>query len=330
MIFVFDLEGPLSPMDHAAEAMRIIGKKLGQNDFFDFFGMFSLYDDELTFEQKPGYNPGDTLRLIAPIIATRLSDNDLREISEQATLTPGAQDLIDTLELDDVYVASTSYQQHAYTIARKLGLKEENVNCTELPKYSEFPYYDRLFEIFEKFKSSDISVVKKDLDALFWGEMNYDYLKTKVCGGQRKLDVVERLSFDRGRPVSEFVVVGDSITDINMLKGVRQQGGLAISFNGNEYSAPKANLAVSANSLMAIRPILDNIDDPWTFVDSWNYSQDKYKLLEGETKEYFEENQVKAYYDKIKPSTSDSMMDEIIKTQKEMRKKIRAEYGDLS
>jgi energy-converting hydrogenase A subunit R len=326
MILVFDLEGPLSPMDHAAEAMRIIGNKLEKPDFFDLFQMLSLYDDELTIEDKPGYNPGDTLRLIAPIISTQLSEDELVEISDEATMTPGAKDLIASLDIDNVHVASTSYQQHAHTIAKKLGIKLENVNCTQLPEYRDFPYLDDLLDIFEGYKKTDIATVKRDLDGLFWGEMDADYLKTKVCGGQRKMDVVESVSVDRGVDISEFVVVGDSITDINMLEGVKKEGGLAISFNGNQYSAPKANLAVSAMSLMAIKPLVDNFPDWKEFVEDWSVTQEKNKLLEPETKAYFEENNLKPRYDEVRQTN----IDEVVAKQKEMRVAIRKEYGELT
>ncbi len=327
MILVFDLEGPLSPLDHAAEAMRIIGQKLDRPDFFEFFQMLSLYDDELTLEGKPGYNPGDTLRLIAPIVSTQLTEGELVEISDEAALTPGAKDLMEGLDMNDVYVASTSYQQHAYTISDKLGIDLQNVNCTILPKYKDFPHLDELLEIFDGYKKSDdMQTAKRELDALFWGGMDYDYLKTKVCGGQRKLDVVEKISQDRDVAVSDFMVVGDSITDINMLQGVKKAGGLAVSFNGNQYSAPKANLAVSSMSLMALRPIIEEHPDVWEFVKEWNYTQDKSKLLQGATREYFEEHGLKPSYDEVRQSN----MDDVIRRQKEMRKAIRKEYGDLT
>ncbi len=326
MIIVFDLEGPLSPMDHAAEAMRLVGKKLGRGDFFEFFQMLSLYDDELTLEEKPGYNPGDTLRLIAPIISTNLTDEELKQISLGAALTPGAKDLISSLNPNDVYVASTSYQQHAHTIAERLGLKHENVNCTMLPEFSEFPYMDRLLEIFENYKSGGMSRVKRELDELFWGEMEYEYLKTRVCGGERKMEVVEKISEERGVAIENFIVVGDSITDINMLEGVKENGGIAISFNGNQYSVPRANLAVSALSLMALRPVVEAYPDVWRFVENWNYAQDKLRLLSSETRSYFEQHSLFPHYDVVRPSE----IDEIIKRQKVARLAMRKEYGKLT
>jgi energy-converting hydrogenase A subunit R len=326
MIFVFDLEGPLSPMDHAAEAMRVIGKKIERDDFFDFFEMLSLYDDELTLEGKPGYNPGDTLRLIAPIVSTQLSDKELRDISESATLTPGAKDLVSWIGEDDVFVASTSYRQHAETISKKLGILPEHVNCTELPEYKNFPYFDDLMEIFEKYKANDMHTIKPMLDTLFWGTMEYDYLRTKVCGGQRKLDVVKRISEEREIDLNNFVFVGDSITDINALEGVKNGGGLAISFNGNQYSAPKANLAVSSVTLMAIKPLIES-GDVWDFVEEWQVIQNKFKLLSKETEMYFKASRIPLpSYDKI--GVDD--IEDIIARQKKMRKEIRKEYGNLT
>jgi len=326
MIFVFDLEGPLSPMDHAADAMKLIGEKMGIPDFFELFQMLSLYDDELTLEGKLGYNPGDTLRLIAPIIATNLSDEEMIEISKSAKLTPGAKDLMKTLDMEDVYVASTSYQQHALVIAQKLGIPKDHVNCTELPAYKDFPYMDSLLWIFDHFKESDIHAVKVELDALFWAEMDPEYLKTRVCGGERKMKVVERIASETGTDLKEFMVVGDSITDINMLEGVKRGGGIAVSFNGNQYSAPKANLAVSAMSLYALRPIIDSYPKVWEFVRDWNAREDRAKLFKPDTLEYFHAHRMEPHYDEVRQYN----LDDVIVRQRSMRAAMRKEYATLT
>ena len=54
-VIVFDLEGPLSPMDLAFELM---GLREGGDKVF---AVISRYDDLLTLEGKAGYEPGDTL-----------------------------------------------------------------------------------------------------------------------------------------------------------------------------------------------------------------------------------------------------------------------------
>jgi len=323
MIFVFDLEGPLSPMDHAAEAMRAIGKKVGKDDYFDFFRMMSEYDDLLVLEGRLDYNPGDTLRLLAPIISSQLTDAELRAISESAVLTPGAKELVSSLNRDDFYVASTSYQQHARTIAAKLGIKPENVNSTELLDYKEFPYLTELEGIYEKYK--DAEKAKEELDDFFWKKLDSKFLKTTVCGGKRKEEVVENVSKSSGVPISEFMTVGDSITDINMLERVAREGGVAVSFNGSRFSIEKANIAVSANSLMAIKPLMD-ASNVWKFVEKWNSSNGDLKLLKPETRDYFIQHKVRAHYDDLR-KTKD--IEEVVERQKEMRLELRKEYGKI-
>jgi energy-converting hydrogenase A subunit R len=45
--------------------------------------------------------------------------------------------------------------------------------------------------------------------------------------------------------------VGDSITDVQPLRLVRENGGLAVSFNGNDYSVRESEIAVlSGNTIV--------------------------------------------------------------------------------
>ena len=76
---------------------------------------------------------------------------------------------------------------------------------------------------------------------------------------------------------------------------------------------------------MAIRPIIE-AEDVWKFVKDWNFTQDKTKLLKGDTRRYFEENNLRPYYDEVREDS----LEETIKVQKEMRSAIRKEYGDLN
>ncbi|MBN2518266.1 MAG: hypothetical protein JXB14_05455 [Candidatus Altiarchaeota archaeon] len=324
MIFVFDLEGPLSPMDHAAEAMRAIGKKVGKDDYFDFFKMLSDYDDLLVLEGKKDYNPGDTLRLIAPIVSTQLMNDEIVAISKSAVLTPGARDLISSLDKNDVYVASTSYHQHARTVGAMVGIRPEHINSTELLTYTEFPHLKELEAIYQKHKTAEKA--KKELDDLFWKKVDPKFLKTRVCGGERKEEVVERVSRSRNAPISQFMAVGDSITDIHMLSRVAREGGLGISFNGSKFSIEKANIAVSANSLMALRPLVDAFPNQWDFVEKWNSSNGDLKLLKPETREYFIQHNVRAQYDDLRNRKN---FDDVIGRQKAMRLELRKEYGKI-
>ncbi|HSO26164.1 MAG TPA: energy-converting hydrogenase A, subunit R, partial [Methanobacteriaceae archaeon] len=63
-IFITDCEGPLSINDNAFE---LAGHFIPQGE--NFFSKVSKYDDILVDEVKrPGYNAGDTLKLIIPFL----------------------------------------------------------------------------------------------------------------------------------------------------------------------------------------------------------------------------------------------------------------------
>jgi len=123
----FDLEGPLSPQDNAYELMGVLER--GR----EIFEVISLYDDLLTLKRRPGYEPGGTLALIAPLLVLHaLSEADIRRVSDDAPLMEGAVELIARLHAEGwaVHIISTSYSQHAYNLGAKLGVPIENVACT--------------------------------------------------------------------------------------------------------------------------------------------------------------------------------------------------------
>ena len=61
-VVFFDLEGPISTQDNAYEVLGLVpnGHKI--------FEVISKYDDILALENRPNYEAGDTLSLIAPFL----------------------------------------------------------------------------------------------------------------------------------------------------------------------------------------------------------------------------------------------------------------------
>jgi energy-converting hydrogenase A subunit R len=51
--------------------------------------------------------------------------------------------------------------------------------------------------------------------------------------------------------------VGDSITDVEAFKLVRQFGGLAVSFNGNSYAVRNADVAIMADGNLVTAVLAD-------------------------------------------------------------------------
>ena len=268
-VICFDLEGPLATQDNAYELMKSFsgGDKL--------FEIISRYDDLLTLESRPGYEPGDTLALIAPfLVYHNIKEADISALARKATLTGGAAVLVSRLSAQGwkIFCISTSYEQYALHIAHRLNIFSQNVACTSFPldKISQTLSKEdfRPLETLERDVLSMLLVddgwIKSKLDRFYWEKLpktNMGSLLKQVrpVGGQRKVEALERFAQARGEPLSNWVVVGDSITDFKMLQAVDQAGGLSIAFNANEYALPYATMGLASTHL----------DDLWPILETW-------------------------------------------------------------
>ena len=130
-IYVTDCEGPLTRNDNAQEiAERFLP------DGAEFFARLSKYDDFLVdVAHKPGYNAGNTLRLIPPFFrAFHVTDEDVELFSaEQVLIVPKALETLETIRaLLPAYIISTSYTPYLRALCELSGFPFENVRCTEL------------------------------------------------------------------------------------------------------------------------------------------------------------------------------------------------------
>jgi energy-converting hydrogenase A subunit R len=265
----FDLEGPISTQDNAYEVFGLVpnGHKV--------FEVISKYDDILALEERPNYEAGDTLSLIAPfLVAHEIGEEEIFDVSKEAFLVRGINRMIDHLRERDwkVYIISTSYQQHAYNIAGQLGIDEENVKCTKFPLddyLREFggddyePILKAEQDILALHPPVDEVAIKKRLDDFFFGELpnvNVGKILTNmsVCGGARKVTAMNELAERDGLDVSGSVAVGDSITDMRMLEYIKDQGGLAVTFNGNEYALKYGSVSLATADMRNLSLITDS------------------------------------------------------------------------
>jgi energy-converting hydrogenase A subunit R len=130
-IYVTDCEGPLTRNDNAQEiAERFVP------DGAEFFARLSKYDDFLVdVAAKPGYNAGNTLRLIPPFFrAYYVSDEDIELFSaEQVLLVPQALKALESISaLMPTYIISTSYTPYLRALCDIAGFPMDHVRCTEL------------------------------------------------------------------------------------------------------------------------------------------------------------------------------------------------------
>ena len=269
-LICFDLEGPLAPQDNAYELMKLFpsGDRI--------FQVISRYDDLLTLEGRENYEPGDTLALIVPFLAYHgIKEEQIGIMGQRAALTPGASELVSKLRTHgwQVFCASTSYEQYATGVTQRLGIPTQNVACTSFPlnkisqslSQDDFTLLEQMEKQIPNLSSMVDDDIKRLLDHFYWQELPQTksgkmVTEVKPMGGSRKVKALEHFAAKTGEPLSHWVTVGDSITDFNMLQAVDNAGGLAISFNANEYALPYSTMSLASTRL----------DDLWVILETWD------------------------------------------------------------
>jgi energy-converting hydrogenase A subunit R len=239
------------------------------------FKSISRYDDMLTLENRPGYEPGDTLALIAPfLVYHKIKETDIVALAKQAALVKGATQLISLLKEHawHIFCISTSYEQYALHIAQRLGISSQNVACTafsldeivETLCKDEFPCLQKIEGDLLNIQTAGDDEIKQILDRFYWNilsgtSMKIIFEQVKPMGGQRKVEASKRFAQEHKELLSNCVVIGDSITDSKMLQTIDQASGLAIAFNANEYALPYATMGLASTRL----------DDLWPVLETW-------------------------------------------------------------
>jgi energy-converting hydrogenase A subunit R len=267
-LICFDLEGPLAPQDNAYELMKLFynGGKI--------FEVISRYDDLLTLESRPDYEPGDTLALIVPFLVYHgIKEEQIVAMGQKAKLTPGAAELITELKSLrwHIFCISTSYEQYAIPITQRLGIPGDNVACTSFPlvqirellERDDFVLLEQAEHQTVNFKPfADDSKIKDYLDDFYGQRLPQTssgrlISQVRPVGGRRKVEALENFSTRTGKPLTDWTVVGDSITDSRMLQAVNKAGGLAIAFNANEYALKYASMGLASIRLDDLRMVLE-------------------------------------------------------------------------
>ena len=325
MMFFTDWEGPWVLTDFAYEVAIAVFNN------HEFFERLSQYDDYLYLvERREGYEVGDTLRLLAPfLVAADVTSEELREIGEKTLIyTPDAEESIEKLMKRGIepVVISTSYRQFLEISAKPLGIRK--VHCTEFtPENYRIPKEekDELLEAVEIIASLPEIEIPPDengvksvrwLNDFFWVKMRRMQAwrvveEVKAVGGSRKLRAL--MEYGDEKPI----VIGDSISDVEMLKWARGRG-LSVSFNGNEFAVMNSDLAVISETTFAEAYIVEaylreGMDGVMRAID-FEYESDFVSAVRG----------TRYYWMKT------SEVEEVVKESKYMRRKLRGLAGSLS
>ena len=281
-VFISDCEGPISKNDNAFEITKNFIPK-GDT----LFALISKYDDALVdILKKPGYNAGNTLKLILPFLkAYDVTDKQIEDFSAQNLLLIADSKLTLNFiqKIAPAFIVSTSYEQYIRELCKVLNFPFENTYSTKLSidKYSitkkekkklkeitkeilelpsiELPLFARTMNDL----SADTQETINRLDTIFWNEisnMQLSLIFSDVIpiGGNQKAEAIRDVVRNLNSSIENVIYFGDSITDIEALHLVNQKGGLAISFNGNHYAVKNSEVAVLSNSNLVTAILTDS------------------------------------------------------------------------
>lgn len=351
-VYITDCEGPLTLNDNAFEMCSNFIK-----DGHELYKILSSYDDYLVeIEKRQDYHVGGTLAFITPFLkAANITNQDLIDYSkENINAVSGIENVFFiSNNFIDSYIVSTSYSQYISALCDKydfpfentyktnVDLDEYDISSEEKEKLEEFRIKilecKSLIDFRDNLDSKQLKEDLKTLNDIFFNqikELDSFKIMDKInpVGGTEKENSVKVILSKYDIDLSKVIYVGDSITDLEPLRYVKENGGLAVSFNGNKYAVENANIAIVADDAIAFAVILDlfgRLGKYYTlgFIDQYEFFPEgiyegfriSHKFLD-----YYKEKYEGKDYPIIAKIT-DENREELIKKSVEMRHKIRDE-----
>jgi len=111
------------------------------------------------------------------------------------------------------------------------------------------------------FSHNDQAVIQR-LDEIFWSEIPKMFvgkflIDVVTVGGEQKAEAIRDAAKRLGAELADVMYVGDSITDVEAFKLIRDNCGLTVSFNGNSYAVKNAEVAVLSENNIVTAVIAD-------------------------------------------------------------------------
>ena len=193
----------------------------------------------------------------------------------------GAYSLIEHVQsIMPSYIVSTSYNQYIKALCNKTGFIYENTYSTQL----NMDDYELNNEEEEKLLDIHQNILLdssfENIDRLFnevISKMQINNLINSVTpvGGVGKrnaiLDIIEKNDYIP----ENLMYSGDSITDKEALSYAKENGGVAISFNGNIHSIQSASISIASTNNLILAFIADIFNNKgrngvYEFINEYN------------------------------------------------------------
>lgn len=356
-VFVSDCEGPISKNDNAYE---LITRFIPKGD--KVFSLISKYDDFLSdIVKRKSYNAGDTLKLVIPFLkAFDVTDTDIEEFSTSSlNLISGTKESLEHItSLAQAFIVSTSYQHYIKALCKFVGFPFKNTYCTRfsIDKYDlAAEEKSKLHTIANEIASMPMIKIPKDaeqtqdlsskdqetirrLDQIFWKEISEMkignvFSEVTTIGGEQKAQAIQDIAKKLQVKLSSVMYVGDSITDVQALRLVSSNEGLAVSFNGNAYAVRNALVAVQSKNNLVTAVVADIFlrfgkEETLLLVENWDREYLKTSNVDAALV-----RRLLAEFPKILPKmqiVTPKNMEYLITESSEFRKKVRGEQvGNL-
>lgn len=350
--FISDCEGPISKNDIAFE---ITSHYIPDGD--KLFTVISGYDDVLAdVLRRPNYRAGNTLKFILPFLkAYDVTDEKMRKFSAQnLVLISGIKETLQYVrKVAHAFIVSTSYEHYIRTICQAVDFPYENTYCTNLCMDTYYLTEEEKTKVKEivreiaqmptikippETKSSN-DFTEKDqrtiqrLDEIFSKEIpnmkiGQIFSEINPVGGSEKAEAVKDAAKKVNAPLADIMYVGDSITDLEAFKLVKESGGLAVSFNGNHYAIRNAEIAVLSEHSIVTAVVADVFsrfgkEQALELVRHWNHAA----LKKSSINKALLENLFRLCpkeLPKVKIITNENM-ETLAKESSEFREKVRGE-----
>ena len=293
-VFITDCEGPLTLNDNAYELADEFIEDGGK--LFKIISRFDDYlVDDVKLENYHAGDTLKLIVPFYKL-AGLTNEKMIKFSRENIYLVDGSDDTLRFAnELIDSFIVSTSYGQYIEALCNYIDFPFQNTYHTQLDVdgATNFNQFDKKSDNVSSSSNNSQTIVgdkspkfieelKKVEEfrkiILEHGEENEDdfnvlydiffnefpkleinkYIESvKTVGGKGKQiaveDIVEKLDLGQG----SIIYMGDSITDVEPLQYARDNGGLSVSFNGNEYPMNVAEIAVISDHTIVSSILID-------------------------------------------------------------------------
>jgi predicted HAD superfamily phosphohydrolase len=317
-----------------------------------------LYDTLTAYDNISSYGlnredrrSGDSLKTLVPLLkAAGVTDSSVYEFfMNDMALMPGSEVINYIDRLMTVSMVSETYEHHAMALCDSLKLPADSIICTnvsfdalemeklEAKKFREFTTNISKMEVPKITTKDDVQFLDpKDqtiletiddlIERMNEADIMYQMGEIKPIGGNEKafslMDMKRRTEVD----LNCTAYLGNNGTDYPAMDIVRDNEGLALSFNGDAYAVRGSNVAVmSSDSIVAAFLITvfynEGLEGVYSVIDSW----DRDKLAKREFSDRHLMNAMLNAFPARLPdvvAVNDDNIDDVIKESERFRKKL--------